>query len=226
MNKNLVLLIPFLVCTQIPALSQILEPPFDRIVSNAPLTRALVLHVDCSSDLRTSRQMIMDTDFPMPAFGVKKCLAILGHRLNYAETQGWLSQPLLATLNIQYLELAKRVSSPAGPSSSSALEIYRLNETFMQSTVLDEMAQPGKEGLMAREMNLRQRLQLARVDSYVNSEKVADLNRRLASISQGLATANLDQIQMDELSVKLAAVARQLTQDNNTGLALRGIAPQ
>jgi hypothetical protein len=224
MNKSaLFLLLPFFIAQS--ASAQIVLPTPSRIAyeHTGPL-----IEVDASADLRTARERALDENFPMPQFGVKETLAVLGQRLNYIGTHGWLNAQSLAMLSKQQSLISQRLynNSPSSSLGNIANQIYTLNQDLTQSTVLDEQAQPGKDGLLAREMMIRQKMLIARDDGTLNLKKYSELNNQLASINEALESSEMDGTQTAELTRRLAHIAGEVGGNASSGLASQGTLPQ
>ncbi len=205
--------------------AQIMLPTPSRIAYLLPEGQ-LNVKIDQSPDLRTAREKFLDNEFPMPKFGLKESVAILGLRLNYAEKQGWLSQFSRDGLANQFLQIQDRFEQSAAgsfnPDYKLSSEVYKLNQAFVSAVLLDEQAQPGREGIAAKEMLIRQSIANALADGTISLRRVSELDKQLAEINASMHVQNLDQNDLANISNRLSQISGQVSAHRNVGIASNG----
>ncbi|MBX9724952.1 MAG: hypothetical protein K2X81_26340 [Candidatus Obscuribacterales bacterium] len=207
------------------AYAQIMLPTPSRIAYLLPEGQ-LNVKIDQSPDLRTAREKFLDNEFPLPKFGLKESVAILGLRLNYAEKQSWLSQFTRDGLANQFAQIQDRSEQAAAGSTNPdyklSTDVYKLNQAFVSAVLLDEQTQPGREGIAAKEMLIRQSIANARADGTLSLRRVSELDKQLADINALMQVQNLDQNDIANISSKLSQISGQVTPNANVGIASNG----
>ncbi len=215
--KKYLVLVPALLISQNAAFSQVIIPTPSRI-AYVESNKDLKVDIDNSADVRTARQRVLDSKYPMPEMGLGESIAALEGRIDYAQSHGWLQQATAEMLAGKYAQIKDSVGKG---SHSLAYDVFNLNQSLVQAVGNEEQSLPGREGLAARGLILRQQLRIARIDENLSSKKVKEINQQLAVASQELQTADLNQTEVNSITSKLAGIEKQLHIENRN-IAAKG----
>lgn len=227
MNRTPVILGGLMLCA--PAWAQI-QTPMPAFIEERKPARELYVRVPSMPDARTPREEILNTKLAMPGVGLAASKEALQRRMMYAAENGWLSQSQLDELTNDLKTVGDKETAlrdaegalNAREKQSLAGEIYKLNEKFEDFVLSRELNAPGKDGLLAREMFLKQKVQQAINTGKLSRKQAVGLKGELAELADEIDAPAMDTEKMKEISGKLTDLGNEINKRTQTGLAVRG----
>ncbi len=186
------------------------------------------------SEAKTPIEHVLQSQLPMPGFGISSTRNQIMNRLQYALEHKWLSSTQVQQLCNELKVITDREESKRDADgkldfaarSSLAKQLNSLNDRFEEMVLVKEQTSTTIDGLRARKALLIQRISKAESNGKLTSKKAQELNREIATVSTALSHNNISDEESKTITSSLSYMNKVIDEQiSNTELASKETQP-